>query len=33
MDRLYAVIFFIIALALVLVRLVDWSSRRLVPQA
>jgi NitT/TauT family transport system permease protein len=33
MDRLYAVIFFIIALALVLVRLVDWLSRRFVPQA
>lgn len=33
MDRLYAVIFFIIALALVLVRLVDSLSRRLVPQA
>lgn len=33
MDRLYAVIFFIIALAMVLIRLVDWSSRRLVPQA
>lgn len=33
MDRLYAVIFFIIAMAMVLVRLVDWSSRRLVPQA
>lgn len=33
MDRLYAVIFFIIALALVLIRLVDWLSRRFVPQA
>lgn len=33
MDRLYAVIFFIIAMAVVLVRLVDWLSRRLVPQA
>jgi NitT/TauT family transport system permease protein len=33
MDRLYAVIFFIIAMAMVIVRLVDWLSRRLVPQA
>jgi NitT/TauT family transport system permease protein len=33
MDRLYAIIFFIIALALVLVRGVEWISRRLVPQA
>jgi NitT/TauT family transport system permease protein len=33
MDRLYAVIFFIIALAMVLIRAVDWVSRRLVPQA
>jgi NitT/TauT family transport system permease protein len=33
MDRLYAVIFFIIALAMILVRAVDWLSRRLVPQA
>ena len=33
MDRLYAVIFFIIALAMILVGLVDWFSRRLVPQA
>lgn len=31
MDRLYAVIFFIIALAMVLVRVVDRLSRRLVP--
>jgi NitT/TauT family transport system permease protein len=30
MERLYALIFFLVALALVLVRLVDWSSRRLV---
>ena len=33
MDRLYAVIFFIVALALVLVRCVEWLSRRLVPQS
>lgn len=32
MDRLYAVIFFIIAMAMVLIGAVDWMSRRLVPQ-
>jgi NitT/TauT family transport system permease protein len=33
MDRLYAIIFFIIAVAMVLIRGVDWLSRRFVPQA
>ena len=30
MDRLYAIIFFLIVLALITVRLVDWTARRLV---
>jgi ABC-type nitrate/sulfonate/bicarbonate transport system permease component len=30
MERLYALIFFLVALALLLVRLVEWLSRRVV---